>query len=59
MQTKMPVSGTEYEIPFSDDEYENNIAEEEVKEISIEGYKLVFDKKVTVIPSEVITINQS
>jgi hypothetical protein len=59
MQTKIPVRNPEYELPFSDDENEDNARTGAVKEIVIEGYKLVFDQKVAVVPSEVIIINQS
>lgn len=59
IRTKVPVSIREYEVPMSagSDSDEETDTSREVKEIFIEGYKIVFDKKVMLTPLEVIAIN--
>lgn len=60
MTTKKSKKRIEYELPFREDDGNGeNISAGDAKEIIPEGYKIVFDKKVAVFPSEVITLNQS
>ena len=56
MYTQMPQLSKEYTLSFSDEE---QVMEEEIKQISIEGYQVIFDKKVMVTPLEVIAENMS
>ena len=56
MYTQMPQLSKEYTLSFGDEE---EIMEEEIKQISIEGYQVKFDKKVMVTPLEVVAENVS
>jgi hypothetical protein len=59
MQTKMPVLRKEYELSVSRSANGEDDGLEMVEEITIEGYKVIFDKKVAVIPTEFVQINQT
>lgn len=56
MYTQMPLLSKEYTVSFSDDE---DVVAEEVKQIAIEGYQVLFDKKVMVTPLEVVAETMS
>ncbi len=55
MNTQMALFNKEYTVSFSE---ENEVIEKEINQISIEGYQVLFDKKVMATPIEVIADNR-